>query len=181
MCDLGGMSDFPLHCSLVRHWSPQADTRNSPAHKIITTIWMGSKDRRIRHPLDSFSPISWSFIAPNGSLLDLGAHLGKAGSGLVLWLQRGSSQAEDKDEVMSQRMQYYTKRPYYQPLNPIIQSQSPLCDIHCSMYLPAVSASWALCATSHWSLSQSVLSMHFYTMHLLYNTCRIYNSLSLCQ
>lgn len=59
----------------------------------------------MRHPLASFSPISWSFIAPNGSLLDLGAHLGEAGSGPALGLQQGGRQDQDKDEVMSQRMQ----------------------------------------------------------------------------
>lgn len=44
--------------------------------------WVGRdiKIEEIRQPLGSLSPISRSFIAPNGSLLDLGAHLGKAGS-----------------------------------------------------------------------------------------------------
>lgn len=48
--------------------------------------WVGwdIKIGEIRHPLGSFSPISQSFIAPNGSLLDLGAHLGKAGNS-VCW------------------------------------------------------------------------------------------------
>lgn len=62
---------------------------------------------------------------------------------------------------MSQRMQYHTKRPYYQALNPIIQSQSPLTDIHCNMAQPAHAAVYALCASLYQSLnlhqSESVL------------------------
>lgn len=71
----------------------------------------------------------------------------------VLWLQWGTGQAQDKDEVMSQRMQYYTKRPYYQALNPIIRSQSPLSDIHCSVHRPAIPAAWALWGRLYWSLN----------------------------
>lgn len=131
MWDVGGVKGFSV-LLIVRSNLSQCGAEPT-VHCLTVEIvqhvrllqWFGSKDRRIRRPLASFSPISWSFIASNGSLLDLGAHLGKAGSGLVLGLQRGSSQDEDKDEVMSQRMQYYTKRPYYQALNPIIQSQSP--------------------------------------------------------
>lgn len=46
---------------------------------------------------------------------------------------------------MSQRMQYHTKRPYYQALNPIIQSQSPLSVIHCNMPQPTLTAAHVLC------------------------------------
>lgn len=47
----------------------------------------------IRHALGSLSPISGSVMAPNGSLFDLGAHLGKAGSGVCCDCKRGSGQA----------------------------------------------------------------------------------------
>lgn len=69
--------------------------RDSRARSILTASgkktqhgrlmwWVGwdIKIGEIRQPLGSLSPISRSFIAPNGSLLDLGAHLGKAGSSM---------------------------------------------------------------------------------------------------
>lgn len=116
--DVGGIKDFSV-LLIVKSDVSQCGAEPT-VHCLTVGIvqhgrllqWFGSKDRRIRRPLASFSPIRWSFIASNDSLLDLGAHLGKAGSGLVLGLQRGTSQDEEKDEVMSQRMQYYTKRPY---------------------------------------------------------------------
>lgn len=68
---------------------------------------------------------------------------------------------------MSQRMQYHTKRPYYQALNPIIQSQSPLSDIHCNMPRPALLAAYAL----HASLYQSLNSHQ--SESVLYSSTRI--------
>lgn len=67
---------------------------------------------------------------------------------------------------MSQRMQYHTKRPYYQALNPIIQSQSPLSDIHCNMPRPALPA---LCASVYQSLSLHPSESALYSnTHILY-------------
>lgn len=61
------------------HWlQVEIDQHDRLMRWVVWDIKIGE----IRHPLGSFSPISRSFIAPNGSQLDLGAHLGKAGSSM---------------------------------------------------------------------------------------------------
>lgn len=136
--------------------------------------WVGwdIKIGEIRHPLGSFSPISRSFIAPNGSLLDLGTHLGKAGSSMCCDC---SALARPKTGMRScLRECSITQRGLIIRLLILsYRAKAPLSDIHRNMHRPALPAAYTLRASLYQSLnlhqSESALYSSTHTLYIKAN------------
>lgn len=89
-------------------------------------------------------------MAPNGSLFDLGAHLGKAGSGACCDCEQGSGQAREPRMRSCLRECRITQRGLIVSLLILSRrANSPLTDIHCNVHQPAVPAARGPCVPAH--------------------------------